>query len=1048
MEGVYNGPFFRVIMAHESIDERERDILRFWKERDIFRKSLKIREKEKRFSFYDGPPFATGLPHYGHLLAGTIKDVVPRYKTMKGFYVERRFGWDCHGLPIEQEIEKAFDLSGAPSIEAFGIGRFNEECRKIVLRYAEQWKGTVERMGRWVDFDATWHTMDITFMESVWWVFHTLFDKGLIYEGYKVMPYSAKLGTPLSNFEAADNYKLVDDPSIIVTLPLVEESDTALLVWTTTPWTLVSNMGAALNREMEYVKVELPDHRKVILAKAALERLLKDKEYRVVETFKGETLLGKRYTPPFAHFAHLEHKGAFRIIPADFVSLEEGTGIVHMAPAFGEEDFFACKKEGVPLVCPVDGNGHFSAEIPEYKGLFVKEADKAIIAALKGAKRLFYQGTISHRYPFCWRSDTPLIYKAVTTLFVNVEKLKERLVAANATVHWMPAHLREGRFGKWLEGARDWAISRNRFWGTPIPIWKSEDGSLLVVGSIAQLEALTGKKITDIHRHFIDDLVIEKEGKTYRRISEVFDCWFDAGSMPYGQNHYPFDNKDVTENTFPADFVAEGIDQTRGWFYTLTVLAVALFDQPAFKNVVVNGIILAADGTKMSKRLKNYPEPGIVLAQYGADAVRLYMLNSPAVKADDLRFSTHGVELVLRSVLIPLTNSLSFFLTYAKIYHWKGEKKSAKKQAVLDLWILSKLQRLIHDVESSMNDYDLAAAVEPFVGFVDDLTNWYIRRSRRRFWADEETQDRNDAFETLYTVLFTLSKIAAPFIPFLSESIYQELHREGMPESVHLCDFPLYEQICRDTLLEEGMEALQIAVSLGHALRKEHKLKVRQPLSAAHIVILNPPLLAFLQQEKHLIEDELNVKTVILHGEKRDFVKCSVKPHFPTLGKKAGAKLKEVQQRIALLTQEEIATLQEGKTIDLLIAGHPFPLTSEDVLIEHIAHEGWAAMHAGGITIALETTLTEELILEGHARELVNKINTMRKEARLDVSDRIRLHIVTTPPIQKALSLHRSYITEEVLALELLFEHAPHAQEWDINGEIASIGIEKISSFE
>lgn len=1024
-------------ITNETFDVREERILRFWREREIFQKSLKQREQASSFVFYDGPPFATGLPHYGHLLAGTIKDVIPRYKTMKGYYVPRRFGWDCHGLPVENEIEKTFELSGAPSIEAFGIDRFNEECRKIVLRYTEEWKAKVERFGRWVDFSQTWKTMDKAFMESVWWVFKQVYDKGLIYEGFKVMPFSAKLGTPLSNFEATDNYKEVDDPSIIVTLPLVEDPDTSLLVWTTTPWTLISNMAATIGEEVEYVKIASGGKRYILAQKAVLRWF---EESKVLATFQGKELLGKRYKPVFPYFQNLE--GAFQVIPGDFVTTEEGTGIVHTAPAFGEVDFYACKKAGIPFVCPVDNNGRFTSEIPEYRGLFVKDADKEIIRRLKEEGRLFYRGTLRHRYPFCWRSDTPLIYKAITTWFLQVEAIKDRLIAANETVHWVPEHLKEGRFGKWLEGARDWAISRNRYWGTPIPIWRSEEGEIHVVGSIEELETLTGEKITDLHRHFIDPLTFTKNGKRFTRIPEVFDCWFESGSMPYAQNHYPFENKELTEKNFPADFIAEGVDQTRAWFYTLLVLSVALFDSPAYKNVIANGILLAEDGNKMSKRLKNYPEPDLVVHKYGADAVRLYMLNSPAVKADDLRFAERGVELVLRQILIPLWNAHSFFLTYARIYNWRPKDVRKPPEAIIDRWMISQLNRLIHEVEAGMDGYDLSRAVEPFVGFVDQLTNWYIRRSRRRFWESEETPDRSQAFETLYHVLLELTKIAAPFIPYISEAIYQNIRTEEMPESVHLCDFPAYHEKSRNPDLEEGMDRLQTVVSLGHALRKEHKLKVRQPLGFAHVVCWEPDILNFLMRQEHLIAEELNVKQVVFHKESQEFVKLSIKPNFRVLGKKVGRHMKEAQLLIQELDQEKINDLVHGKPLEVWLGKEPFTLTADDVEITRKVHEGWVAMNAGTIAIALDTELNEDLILEGIARELVNKINTMRRDAGFAVTDRIRVQMESSPKVKKALRIHGDYVKEEVLAVEITYGKA--AQTWDINGEPTAIEVEKI----
>ncbi len=1026
-------------IENETFGAREERILQFWKRENIFQKSLENRSKSPSFAFYDGPPFATGLPHYGHLLAGTIKDVVPRYKTMKGFFVPRRFGWDCHGLPVENEIEKTFNLSGAPSIEAFGIDKFNEECRKIVLRYTEEWQSKVERFGRWVDFSKTWRTMDPTFMETVWWVFKQVYEKGLIYEGYKVMPFSAKLGTPLSNFEATENYQEIDDPSVVVTLPLVEDPNTAILVWTTTPWTLVSNMAAAVGEEIDYVKVAR-DGKHYILAKESVDHWLKEGE--IVASFKGKELIGKKYHPVFPYFS--DKQDAFRVIAADFVSTEDGTGIVHTAPAFGETDFYACKDAGIPLVCPVDNNGRFTREIPEYEGLFVKDADKDIIRRLKESERLFYRGTIRHRYPFCWRSDTPLIYKAITTWFLNVERIKERLIAANEQVHWVPGHLKEGRFGNWLEGARDWAISRNRYWGTPIPLWRSDDGEIHVVGSIAELEELTGEKITDLHRHFIDPLEFSKNGKVFKRIPEVFDCWFDAGSMPYAQNHYPFENKDETEKNFPADFIAEGVDQTRGWFYTLMVLSVSLFDAPAYKNVIANGILLAEDGNKMSKRLKNYPEPDLVVHKYGADAVRLYMLHSPAVKADDLRFAERGVELVLRQILIPLWNAHSFLNTYARIYNWTPSAHRLQPEAVIDRWIIAQLNRLIHEVEEGMDSYDLSKAVEPFVGFIDQLTNWYIRRSRRRFWSDEDTPDRRQAFETLHHVLVELCKIAAPFVPFLSEAIYLNLRSSEMPESVHLCDYPAYHAESRNITLEEGMDTLQLVVSLGHALRKEHKMKVRQPLPAAHVVCGDERVMQFLMHQEHLIADELNVKKVHFHKESQEFVRLSVKPNFRVLGKKVGKHMKEAQLLISRLDQEQINTLIHGKPLPIELGVESFLLTSEDVEITRKVHEGWIAMNVGTTTIALDTELTNELILEGIARELVNKINTMRREANFAVTDRVRVKLGASDKVKQSLKIHGDYVRDEVLAISMDFAFSPDSTQWDINGEPTAISIEKV----
>lgn len=1036
-------------IQNESFDTRELNILKFWEENHIFARSISEKSQNSHFTFYDGPPFATGLPHYGHIIAGTIKDVVTRYKTMKGFCVERRNGWDCHGLPVEYEIEKSHGLSGAAAIEAYGIANFNEECRKIVLRYTSEWKKTITRMGRWVDFENTWRTMDLPFMESIWWVFKQVYDKGLVYEGYRVMPFSAKLGTPLSNFEAGENYKEVDDPSLTVSMPLVDDPETSLLIWTTTPWTLVSNLAIMVGPDIEYVKIkEQVSNRQYILAKARLNAHYKNEnEYVILGTMTGRDLENKRYQPLFDYFAHKVNEGAFRVILEPSVSIEDGTGIVHSAPAFGEVDFYACQREKITLVCPVDNNGQYTNEIPEYKGMFVKDADKDIAKRIKQMGRMFHQATLHHRYPFCWRSDTPLIYRAMSTWFVAVEKFKDTLVDTNKEIHWTPDHIKTGRFGKWLEGARDWNISRNRYWGTPIPIWRAEDGEIIVLGSIAELENATGAKITDLHRHFIDQLTFTKNGKVFKRIPEVFDCWFESGSMPYAQNHYPFENREKFEKNFPADFIAEGADQTRGWFYTLSVLSAALFQKPAFKNVIVNGIVLAADGQKMSKRLKNYPDPSEVVKKYGADAVRLCLMHSPAVRADDLCFTESAVELVLRQILIPLWNAYSFFITYARIYNWKPSEeliawKNPAPEAVLDRWMLSLLNGLILKVEEGMNDYDLSRAVEPFVGFVDQITNWYIRRSRRRFWSEEESNDRDQAFATLYQVLLQLTKVAAPFVPFLSETIYQNLRTESMPDSVHLCDYPAYHAERRDEKLETEMEVVQTCVSLGHALRKEHKLKVRQPLQTAHLASADAQVLHFLRDQQHLIAEELNVKEVKFGTDETQFVALKAKPNFRILGKKVGKLMKAAQAKIDQFDQQQLGVLLAGLNVELELEGERFVLTPEDVQVERIVHEGMIAANAGHITIALDTALSEELLTEGLAREIVNKINTMRREKGFAVSDRIQVNIQTSQAVQDAFKKHYDYITNEILAVSVDFGPVEGVVV-DLNGEEACIAIEK-----
>jgi len=1028
------------IKDQESFPHREERILKFWGEENVFLKTLEATKKGPQFSFYDGPPFATGLPHYGHLLAGTIKDVVPRFWTMKGYHAIRRFGWDCHGLPVENEIQKSKDLLEPDSIERFGIANFNEECRSIVLRYTKEWEHTVNRMGRWVDFKQTYRTMDKSFMESVWWVFGELYKKGLVYEGYKVMPFSATLGTPLSNFEANLNYRDVDDPSLTVSLPLVDEPETSFIIWTTTPWTLPSNLAIAVHPELDYVKISVMGQQ-YILAEARLEANFK--EYEILDRFKGKTLKDQRYQPLFPYFADRQDEKSFRVLTDEFVSIEDGTGIVHLAPAFGEVDFFICQREGIEPVCPIDKNGRFTKEVPEYEGVFVKDADKEIIRRLKTEKRVVNHTQVRHRYPFCWRSDTPLIYKAVRTWFVAVEKIKDKLIDNNTQIHWVPEHIKDGRFGKWLENARDWAISRNRYWGTPIPLWRSEDGEIRVISSVKELEDKVGKQVLDLHRHFIDDLTFVEKGKTFKRIPEVFDCWFESGSMPYGQNHFPFEHKEETLKAFPADFIAEGVDQTRCWFYTLHVIAVALFDKPAFKNVVVNGIILAEDGMKMSKRLKNYPEPGIVIEKFGADAIRLYLMNSPAVMADDLRFSGKGVELVLRQALIPLWNSYVFLATYAKIYNWKPSNHFPVPKSDIDRWILSVLQKLVYEVNEAMTAYELQAAVQPLVGFIDHLTDWYIRRNRGRFWADEASRDRDEAFETLYTVLHTLVRVTAPFVPFISDAIYTELRQKTDPISVHLCQFPEYQSKLRDPDLEKEMRAVQIVVGIGHSLRKEHKLKVRQPLSKAHVICSDQDKLEALMRHENLIAEELNVKQVEFHSDETAFVSLHAKPNFRVLGKKVGKLMNAVQKAVEKLPSKDQHHLLNGKEVTITVEGESIVLTPEDVSVERQVKQNVIAGTEHDITVALDTILNAELISEGIARELVNKINTMRRDLDFAVTDRIHVKLQTAPEVKAAFEKHRDYICHEVLASDFAFEKC-EGDAWDINGYPTMISVSKI----
>jgi len=1038
---------FEPVSNKPCFSEMEKDILLYWDENNTFKKSLDARQGGKEFVFYDGPPFATGLPHYGHLLAGTIKDIIPRYKTMRGFYVDRRFGWDCHGLPVEYEVEQDLDISGKTEIEKLGVDVFNEKCRSIVLRYTSEWKKIVSAMGRWVDFDRDYKTMEPAYMESIWWVFKSLWDKNLIYEGKKILPFCPRCSTPLSNFETNQGYEEVTDPSITIRFAVKGKPDAYLLAWTTTPWTLPSNMALAVGSDITYLEVKEADAT-YYLAKDRFSAYYKEGEgYESVKEMKGESLAGMEYEPLFPYFGNLRSKGAFRVVCADFVSTEDGTGIVHIAPGFGEDDYRLGQAEGIPDVCPVDAEGKFTKDVPDYEGRGVKEADADIMRRLKEEKKLVQRGTIKHSYPHCWRCDTPLIYRAISTWFVKVEEMRDRIMEVNRIIHWVPGHLRDGRFGKWLEGARDWAISRNRYWGTPLPVWKSEDGSETVcVGSLEELQKLSGQQISDLHKHYVDDVIIRSpsSGKELKRIPEVLDCWFESGAMPYAQAHYPFEKTKHFEKHFPADFIAEGLDQTRGWFYTLMVLSVALFDKPAFQNVIVNGLVLAEDGRKMSKRLKNYPDPQYMIDTYGADALRLYMINSPVVKAEDLRFSEEGVKHLVRHIMLPWWNAYSFLVTYANIDKWTPEKASLSRgENVLDLWITSSLESLKESVINAMDDYDLQKAVRPFVLFVDNLTNWYIRRSRRRFWKSQDDGDKNHAYTTLYHVMLELSKIAAPFAPFISEMVYRNLRAQDMPESVHLCDFPEPDETVRDHDLEERMDQVAITVRLGRLLRSENNLKVRQPLSKLHVVSLNSHILENIKAFKDIVMDELNVKEVDFSGNEAEHVVFRAKADFRKLGPRFGSNVKRVASAISQMSSDEIHRLAMGEMIHMEADGISFDLDRDCVVIERSPREGVVVASEGEIVVVLETGLSRDLIDEGIAREFVNRVQNMRKTANLNIVDRIEIDCSACDAIMEAVERHDEYIMSETLCVKIVRVSGPidGAAAWDINGSECHIRI-------
>jgi isoleucyl-tRNA synthetase len=904
--------------------------LDFWQKNKIFEKSIEQRPEDKSYVFYDGPPFATGLPHYGHIVASLIKDAVPRYWTMRGFRIERVWGWDCHGLPVENLIEQEMGFKNKRDIENIGIDKFNQACKESVLRYVDEWKEVIPRIGRWVDMEHSYKTMDFEYMESVWWAFKQLWDKGLIYQGYKSMHICPRCGTTLSNFEVSLGYKEVKDVAITLKFKLRDQENTFILAWTTTPWTLPGNVALAIGKDIDYVKIQIEDNY-YILAEKRLE-IIKDK-YQVIKKIKGKDLIGLKYEPLFDCFSKqesLENKeNGWKVYDGEFVSIEEGTGVVHIAPAFGEDDLALGRKEKLPFIQHVGGDGCFVKEIGDWAGEEVKpkgdilKTDKRIIQWLEEQGKLFNQEEVIHKYPFCWRCDSPLLNYATSSWFVRVTAIKDKIIKNNQKINWVPNHIKDGRFGKLLEEAPDWSISRSRYWGAPIPIWQCQDdhnqncNNIQVIGSIKELEKLSGRKIKDLHRPYIDEITFkcEKCGGTMKRIPEVLDCWFESGLMPYAQAHYPFENKESFEKNFPAQFVAEGIDQTRGWFYTLMVLSTALFDQPAFLNIIVNGIILTEDGQKMSKRLKNYPEPMKIIDKYGADATRLYLLTSPAIKADDLCFSEKGVEQALKKTLIILWNVFGFY----KLYALKSEDSFRKSQYqslhILDKWILSKINTLNKTIIEAMEKYDLLQAVKPIEKFIEDLSIWYLRRSRQRF---KNTEDIQEASLVLKHILFTLSKLISPFVPFVSEQLYQSLRNEDNPISVHLCDYPEFDEELIDKKIEKEMEIVREIISAALAERVQEGLKVRQPLNELKIKKCE---LREREELLQLIKDEVNVKKVVFDDKLKKEIELD-KKITPELKEEGTMReyLRQIQimrKKANLLPADEIIVSFQGDSLIL-----------------------------------------------------------------------------------------------------------------------------------
>ncbi|KZT54228.1 hypothetical protein CALCODRAFT_485740 [Calocera cornea HHB12733] len=1008
------------VAAKFDFAKEEEKVLAYWREIDAFKTSLKLSEGRPEFSFYDGPPFATGLPHYGHILAGTIKDIITRHATSSGFHVERRFGWDTHGLPVEHEIDKKLGIRGKEDVLAMGIDKYNAECRAIVMRYAGEWRTMVERIGRWIDFDNDYKTLYPTFMESVWWVFGELYKKGMVYRGLRVMPYSTGCTTPLSNFEAGQDYRDVSDPAVTVAFTLVDDAKTSLLAWTTTPWTLPSNLAVCVHPDFTYIKIHDEERdENYILYEGLLKTLYKDPKkakFKKLGQFKGSDMKGWRYVPLFDYFTEQYEDRAFRVLCDTYVTAEDGTGIVQQAPAFGDEDHRIAIANGVVRSdemppCPLDDAGCFTKEVPDFEGQYVKDADKAIQRVLKARGKLIVQSTIVHSYPHCWRSGTPLIQRAIPVWFVRVQPVVDKLVENNRRTRWVPASVGELRFGNWLANARDWNIARNRYWGTPIPLWVSDDYEEIVsISSVQQLKDLSGRDdITDLHRESIDDITIpSQQGKgVLHRVPEVFDCWFESGAMPYAQNHYPFENKELFEKTFPAQFICEGLDQTRGWFYTLLVLSTHLFDTAPWENLIVTGLVLAENGKKMSKSKKNYPDPTILVDKLGADALRMFLVNSPITRGENLRFREDGVREVVSRVLLPWLNSFRFFLAQVALlkkttnvdFMWDPHAKRSPN--IMDRWILARCQSLIKLVREEMAAYRLYTIIPRLLDLVDELTNWYIRFNRRRLKGGDSANDCVFALNTLFEALFTLCRTMSSFTPFLTENLYQGL-RQFIPESyfgnddarsIHFISFPQVNEDYLDPVIERQVKRMQSVIELSRGLREKHNISLKRPLKTLTIFHPSKEYLNDAQLLLPYIESELNVREVLLTSEEHDIgVGYRATADWPTLGKKLRKDLVKVKNALPTLTTDEVK--QYVATGKIHVAG--IPLVHGDLqvsrFVELEADGGHDTATDNDVVVILDVRNHPELEGEGMAREVINRVQRLRKSAGLQPTDDVEVY--------------------------------------------------------
>ncbi len=1037
--------------------ETEQNILKFWKERKTFEKSVESRSPEKSFTFYEGPPTANGKPGIHHVMARTLKDIVCRYKTMQGYRVERKAGWDTHGLPVEIEVEKALGIKNKSEIATFGVEKYNQACRDSVFTYLDLWEKMTERMGYWIDLKSPYITLTNEYIESVWWALKTLFEKGLIYKDYKILPQDPKSETVLSMAELALGYRETKDPSVYVLFKL-KDKDEYFLVWTTTPWTLISNVALAVGSDVVYVKV-LNKEKKIILAKELLSTL--DGDYEILEEMQGKDLEGIEFEQLLPYVK--PNKKAFFVCLGDFVSTDTGSGIVHIAPAFGADDYDLSKKYNLPMLQPVDRGGRFTSEVSDYAGQFVKDADKEIIAKLKADGKIYKKETIVHTYPFSWRNqDVPVIYYARESWFIRTTSVAKRMIELNKTINWQPPEVGSGRFGNWLEENKDWALSRDRFWATPLPIWLSEDGDSFAVGSIDELKQgfiiENDKRIQvseieniDLHKPFVDKVLFEKNGKIYKRTPELIDVWFDSGAMPFAQYHYPFENKEWFEKkAFPADFICEGIDQTRGWFYTMHAIATMLFDSVAYKNLIVNELILDKNGMKMSKTKGNSVDPFMLFEKYGADATRWYLVtNSPPWRPT--LFDEDGILEVQRKFFGTLLNTYSFFALYANIDRFENKQPSVpiSKREEIDRWILSKLNSLVKNHIKLMDQYEVTKAARAISDFtIDHLSNWYVRRCRRRFWKSEMNENKLAAYQTLYECLVTISKLMAPFAPFLAEELFQNLNsvtKSEHIESVHLADLPETGEINNE--LELRMDVAQRAVYLVRAIRAKSNLKVRQPLKKL-IVVVDKNMKDALLKMKDVILEEVNIKELEILDDDSTLVHKSVKANFKTVGPKFGNKVKFVAEQIKNFTSAEISLLEKGNSVPIDFNGENLTIALDDVEIISEQISGWIVESENGVTVAVDTLLSPELISEGLAREFVNRIQNMRKDAGYQVIDKINIEFSGNSEFVFAISSFTNYISVETLAQKMESKselNGGFLQDWNIGGNEIKIKIEKVS---